>query len=67
MAEFTFLRLDFGDVTVSTGGGAPEITTSDADYDDDSEESSGSRAWLAALVGLLFLAVLAVLANRRRD
>jgi MYXO-CTERM domain-containing protein len=66
MADFTFLRLDFGDVTVSTGGGAPEITTSDADREDDSEES-GSRAWLAALVGLLFLAVLAVLANRRRD
>lgn len=65
MAEFTFLRLDFGDVTVSTGGGAPEVTTSDADRDDSEESSSG--AWLAALVGLLFLAVLAVLANRRRD
>ncbi|KAB7513265.1 hypothetical protein DM867_09780 [Halosegnis rubeus] len=65
MADFTFLRLDFGDVTVSTGGGAPEVTTSDADRDDSEESSSG--AWLAALVGLLFLAVLAVLANRRRD
>jgi len=65
MADFTFLRLDFGDVTVSTGGGAPEVTTSDADRDDGEESSSG--AWLAALVGLLFLAVLAVLANRRRD
>ena len=42
MADFTFLRLDFGDVTVSTGGGAPEVTTSDADRDDSEESSSGS-------------------------
>ncbi|RNJ26595.1 hypothetical protein [Halosegnis longus] len=65
MAEFTFLRLDFGDVTVSTGGETPVLETDDSR--DDGDGSSGSRAWLAALVGLLFLAVLAVLVNRRRD
>ncbi|MDZ7746173.1 MAG: hypothetical protein U5K28_06550 [Halobacteriales archaeon] len=64
MAEFTFLRLDFGDVSVTTGSGEPTIETTTGE---DESEESGNRAWLAALVGLFFLAVLAVLANRRRD
>ena len=64
MAEFTFLRFDFGDVSVTTGNGPAIDTETD---DDTATEDDGRRAWLAALVGLLFLATVAVLANRRRS
>jgi len=65
MAEFTFLRFDFGDVSVTTGNG-PALDT-EADDDDTATDDDGGRAWLAALVGLLFLATAAVLVNRRRS
>jgi len=64
MAEFTFLRFDFDDVSVTTGNGPALDTEPD---DDTAPDDGGRRAWLAALVGLLFLATVAVLANRRRS
>ncbi|PSQ29625.1 hypothetical protein BRD16_09545 [Halobacteriales archaeon SW_6_65_46] len=64
MAEFTFLRFDFGDVSVTTGDSPVLDTETD---DDTATDDDGGRAWLAALVGLLFLATVAVLVNRRRS
>ena len=64
MAEFTFLRFDFDDVSVTTGNGPALDTEPD---DDTAPDDDGRRAWLAALVGLLFLATAAVLVNRRRS
>jgi hypothetical protein len=73
MAKFTFLEinLDGAQLTAnapfSDGSEHPDAIPGDADEgaataDDD---SSGTRPWLAAFIGLLFLVVVAVLAKKR--
>lgn len=71
MAEFTFLEvhLDGASLTANapfsggTGGGDEDP---DVEVGSVGEEEGGSRKpWLAALVGLLFLVVVAVLAKKK--
>jgi hypothetical protein len=69
MAKFTLLELHLDDSTFTAN--AP--FSSDADLPADGagdgettvEDADGGRPWLAALVGLLFLAVLAVLVKKK--
>ncbi|MFB6117883.1 hypothetical protein [Halosegnis sp.] len=60
--DVTLLELNVDGIQLSTGGdGGVALTDDEAES---SPESEG-RPWLAALIGLLFLAVLAELARRR--
>ena len=69
MAKFTLLELHLDDSTFTAN--APFST--DAELPDDESpidavtdaEPDGGRSWLAALVGLLFLAVLAALVKKK--
>lgn len=65
MAKFTLLELHLDDSTFTAN--AP--LTSDGELPDDggseAADADGGRSWLAALIGLLFLAVLAVLVKKK--
>lgn len=67
MAKFTLLELhlDGSTFTANTPFGTDAELPEDAATDGDAADDGGSRRWLAALVGLLFLAVLAVLAKKK--
>jgi len=68
MAKFTLLELHLDDSTFTAN--APfssdaELPDEGPDDGEPTGDGDGGRSWLAALVGLLFLAVLAVLVKKK--
>jgi len=64
MVDVTLLELDVDDVQFSTGGSSGDAD-SDADADERPASDETGRSWVAAVVGLLFLVLLAALVKRR--
>ncbi|MFC7175786.1 hypothetical protein [Halosegnis marinus] len=67
MAKFTLLELhlDGAQFTANApGSGLPGVEVETDDTADDAPDSTG-KPWLAALVGLLFLAAIALLARKK--
>ena len=69
MAKFTFLELHFDDSTLTANApyssGEKEITAGDGPVDEPEADGSNAGAVFAALIGLVFLAVVAYVVKTR--